>query len=305
MHGTITLEGIDKALSQLRKRSTAGLKSRFLAGIRAHYEGVTVIESIGDIDTDTLVIDLWETGDDPIVIKNRRKNLQSIKSSINAELIKLYRNGKNPEGIVIGPGNIFIMSDEARDNVFKSITDRAGPDDMGSSLDHLKHALESVSDLLAQPSALPGLNNSIDPEALRDVQCLIRELTETMGLGDLDHRRPGDGIGHGHGDNSGAMVEMDTGVVDNIPIEDDGAPEPGGDIVEEGELIDIVDDGNEPEDLETIELTESIDPDDGGDVSDAIDEVSGESLGGIDDGGDRNGETVATGDVDEEKGSDD
>ncbi|MBN2255371.1 MAG: SUMF1/EgtB/PvdO family nonheme iron enzyme [Deltaproteobacteria bacterium] len=405
MHATITLEGIDTALSQLRKGSTAGLKSRFLAGIRAHYEGVTVIESLGEIDTDTLVIDLWKTGDDPTVIKNRRKNLQSIKSSINTELIKLYRNGKNPEGIVIGPGNIFVMSDEARDNVLKSIKDRAGQDDMGSSLDHLKHALESVSDLLAQPSALSGLNNSIDPDALRNVQYLIREITETVGLGDSGHFRRGGGIRHGHGNNSGAMVERDAGVVDDIPteiddapddvgeiadytelidivddgnekeeleevdltesvdpddpetvdiieevaedeteappdelpreidggsgndgltdefgdtgsdsapIEDDDAPDDIGEIADDTEIVDIVDDGNETEDLEEVDLTESVDPDDGADVSDAIDEieegdideVSGEPPSGIEDGGNRNGEAVPTGDVDEEKGSD-
>jgi formylglycine-generating enzyme required for sulfatase activity len=62
-------------------------------------------------------------------MKSKRKNLNSIRSSINSDLMKLFRDGKNPEGIIIGPSNVFSMCDEAKDAFLKSLNSALSSDD--------------------------------------------------------------------------------------------------------------------------------------------------------------------------------
>ncbi|MBW2139339.1 MAG: hypothetical protein JRH06_17565, partial [Deltaproteobacteria bacterium] len=101
----ITLKGIDHAISNLRFRQKTSLKSRLVAAIREFYDGERTLESLRVISSNTLIKLLWNTGDDPAAIRAKRKNLSSLKSAINAELKILYKEGKNPEGIIIGKNN--------------------------------------------------------------------------------------------------------------------------------------------------------------------------------------------------------
>ena len=110
MGSIATLAGIDEALSNLNYRNEKALKYRLINAIRGYYTDESSVQTIQSIESDDLVKLLWDTGDDPAIIKNRRKNLNSIKSSINADLKERYKAGRNSEGIIIGPDNVFLCA---------------------------------------------------------------------------------------------------------------------------------------------------------------------------------------------------
>ena len=130
MNQAITINGIEKAVAGLAYANEKALKYRLIQIIRSHYEDDPPSASSGPINTDDLVKKLWDTGDDTELIRNRRKNLSSIKSMVNADLERLYREGKNPEGIIIGPDNLFVMSNEAKDKMIQSIMGHFGADSL-------------------------------------------------------------------------------------------------------------------------------------------------------------------------------
>jgi hypothetical protein len=125
----ITLKGIDQAISNLNYREKRTLKHELVYTIRQFYESEGSAESLGGIPPEVLVSALWIAGDDPEEMRSRRKNLSSIKYSVNVNLRSLYREGKNPEGIIIGRNNTFVMSDEAKDKflgAFKNFIRKQG-----------------------------------------------------------------------------------------------------------------------------------------------------------------------------------
>ncbi|MBW1716210.1 MAG: hypothetical protein JRJ77_10370 [Deltaproteobacteria bacterium] len=127
MASLITLEGIDKAISNLTYKNKNALKYRLVTTIRQYYKDENSVETIQAIDADELVKVLWNIIDDPTATESKRKNLRRIRYALNTDLRGLYKEGKNPEGITIGPANIFVMSDEAKDRTLKAlIADRDG-----------------------------------------------------------------------------------------------------------------------------------------------------------------------------------
>ncbi len=176
---TITFAGIDEALSHFDSRNKNALKYRLVTIIREHYENTSNPETISPIDTDDLVRIMWDIGNDSIAVKNRRKNLISIRSSINNELEKLYEKGKNPEGIIIGPGNTFVMSDEARNKVLDAFVQdsKEGPRD--EALGQIKETLKALNGML---SGLNGINGKHETGGIKEIQSLIQALNEKVGF---------------------------------------------------------------------------------------------------------------------------
>jgi len=129
MAATITKDGIAAAISALKIKDPNTLKARYLAMLQKAYEGCDPGEVSG-IPTEAVVAELWgaTTPDD---IKRRRKNLSSLRSSINRELKEAWEAGANPEGIVIGTSNNFVISDEAKDKIVETLADRLGVDSLG------------------------------------------------------------------------------------------------------------------------------------------------------------------------------
>lgn len=119
----ITLKDIEETINNLNYRSETTLKSKLIYAIRNFYQDENSIEKLKSIDTEELVKSIWGTGNNPESIKNKRKNFSSIKSSVNSDLKKLYQEGKNPQGIIIGHSNIFDISDEAKNKALASIAD--------------------------------------------------------------------------------------------------------------------------------------------------------------------------------------
>ncbi|TSA06777.1 MAG: hypothetical protein D4R73_10815 [Deltaproteobacteria bacterium] len=177
----ISLKGIDEAISSLNYRDNKTLKYRLVHAIRESYESKGAVTTLQGIDTDELVKALWDTGDDPSTIKSKRKNLSSIKSSVNADLKRLYEDEKNPEGIIIGRSNVFIMSDEAKDRLLTSFTGSAKKDG-GVTLEQINEVLNIVREVLSDPEALANTGNSDRTGKLSQLKKIIQGLSQQIGL---------------------------------------------------------------------------------------------------------------------------
>lgn len=122
MSDNISISGIEKAVSALEYRNSRSLKYRLIHAIKQFYDSDQSLQAIRAIDPYELVPLVWDNIIDTDQLKSKRKNLNSIRSSINSDLMKLFRDGNNPEGIIIGPFNVFSMCDEAKDAFLKSFT---------------------------------------------------------------------------------------------------------------------------------------------------------------------------------------
>ena len=184
MASLITLKGIDQAISNLNYQNKKSLKYRLVTVLRQFYEDKSSIESLRDIPADELIKVLWGIADEPATTKKKRKNLSRIRYSVNADLKTLYRQGKNPEGIIIGPTNTFTMSDEAKDKALKAFLaekiSSEEPDADGAELDY---------GLLGKTGSDEELMNE------KDIVHAIQELDEDYPTGGLEKVEVGDDLG--------------------------------------------------------------------------------------------------------------
>ena len=177
MRRIITYEGIDEALKNLRYANRNSLKSRLVNTIREQYrlfEGC--VDPVTGIDTDFLVKTLWETGDDPRLIKSKRKNFNSVKSTVNIDLKRLYSNGLNKEGIVINQKNIFDMSDEAKSEMLESFS-YGGEGNSQIPLDRITDVLSIINDFISQRESALEENTGLE-----QIKELIRDISGKMGI---------------------------------------------------------------------------------------------------------------------------
>ncbi len=115
----ITHQGISAAIANLRP-NPATLKGRLISLIHSYCPTDERLAEIDAIPAEDLIRQLWEV-DDPAVIHQKKKNLSSLKSSINKDLKKLAQQGKNPEGLIIGRDNVFTISDEHKDDLLQKL----------------------------------------------------------------------------------------------------------------------------------------------------------------------------------------
>ena len=101
-----SLKDIDQAIAELNYRSETTLKYKLIHAIRNWYTSEGSLEALQAIDPEDLVKSIWETGDNPELVRNKKKNFSSIKSGVNTDLKKLYTRGKNPQGIIINHSNV-------------------------------------------------------------------------------------------------------------------------------------------------------------------------------------------------------
>ena len=175
MASLITLEGIDQAISNLTYKNKNALKYRLVTTIRQYYKDENSVETIQGIDADELAKVLWNIGDDPAATESKRKNLRRIRYALNADLRGLYAEGKNPEGITIGPTNIFVMSDEAKDRTLKAlIADRDGL--MGADLAELAREYQAPEGVSRKGTGL--LEEVGLPEELMNEEEIVHAIEE-------------------------------------------------------------------------------------------------------------------------------
>ncbi len=182
MASVITLKGIEQAISNLNYTHKNTLKYRLVNTIMQFYENESSVQSLQGIDTEELIELLWDRSNDPTTIKNRLKNLRSIKSSISTDLRKLYEDGKNPEGIVIGRTNIFVMSDQAKANVLKAFKNNMEAQGT-ATLSQIADILNIVNEILSDPEAISDAKSTEGLGKLGQLKNLIKGLSEKVNLG--------------------------------------------------------------------------------------------------------------------------
>jgi formylglycine-generating enzyme required for sulfatase activity len=174
-----TLKDVDEAIEGLNYKNETTLKFKLLFAIRNSYLDESSIQSLQSIDTEELVRSVWETGDDLELIKNKRKNFSSLKSSINSDLKKLYSRGKNPQGIIINHINVFDISDEAKNKALASITDVLREKGIDTS-SRITEILAAVGDILA--GAISSANQEDIQEEINRLKSILSGLAEKTGL---------------------------------------------------------------------------------------------------------------------------
>jgi len=272
MASAITLEGIDQAISNLRYKNENTLKYRFVQNIRQYYASESSVEFLKEIDHEALIKMLWETDHSIETIKDKRKNLISLRSSVNADFKKLYEKGENPEGIKIGSSNIFVMSEDAKDKILKKVgydLQLDGTLKLDQIMEILKLANESVSGSMAVENTLTkdGLNKI---EHLKD---LIKGLSEKVGLGspklsntapEAGNKEDGEGIGggiSGKGDEDGSGSMETAEVLDEALVDEVDEVEEIADVDDEVEYVEGGDEEEILDDIEDVEVDEIADTD--------------------------------------------
>jgi hypothetical protein len=175
----ITLKGIEDALGNLEYRNENALKTRLIHVLRGVYLSHGGPDSVEAIPSEDLIASLWGALGDAEMLRSRRKNLNSVKSSVNADLRRLYREGRNPEGIVIGPENLFVISDEAKDDLLRSF--RARTEGAGTaSLAEIREVLAVMNGILAGRS-LPEAHSTGGNGDFQAIRELVKSLSEKLG----------------------------------------------------------------------------------------------------------------------------
>ena len=260
MASAITLEGIDQTISNLKYKNKNTLKSILIQHIRQYYTSENSVEVLNEIDHEELIKKMWDIDHSLETIKNKRKNLNSVRSSVNADLKKLYEKGENPEGIKIGSSNVFIMSEDAKDKILKKLGHDFQPDGtlkLDQIMDILKLANETVSGSMAveDTEKKDGLKKI---DRLKD---LIKGLSEKVGLGspELSTATPeaGGKAGKGYEDGTGSM-EMSE-VLDEEPLDEVDEVEEIADLDDEVEYIEGGDEEEILDDVEDVEIDEIAD----------------------------------------------
>lgn len=175
----IKLQDIDEAIENLHYKNETTLKSRLLRAVRQYYSDDSSAESLQTIDAEELVKTVWETGDDRDLLKTKRKNFSSLKSSVNSDLKKLYVEGKNPQGIVIGPDNIFAISNEAKDKALAGIMDvfkEKGIDTQSK----VSEILSALSEILSTTTPNPDAENT--KEEIDRLKNILGDISGKLGL---------------------------------------------------------------------------------------------------------------------------
>lgn len=157
----IKLQDIDEAIENLHYKNETTLKSRLLRALRQYYPDDRAAESLQSIDAEELVKTIWETGDDRDLLKTKRKNFSSLKSSVNSDLKKLYTEGNNPQGLVIGHNNTFTISDEAKDKAITGIMDVFKEKGIDTS-NKITEILSALSDILSTSMSNATAENTKD-----------------------------------------------------------------------------------------------------------------------------------------------
>ena len=115
----ITLHGMDEAIANLNLHPGT-LKSLLTAAIRASFPTEESLREIVALPAEDIIRQLWNV-DQPEEIRQKKKNLSSLKSALNKELKELTRQGKNPEGLIISRDNVFTISDEVKNDILQKL----------------------------------------------------------------------------------------------------------------------------------------------------------------------------------------
>ncbi len=144
--GNITIDSILEVAEQLKYRGNS-VKKKALDAILSFYEDKDSPDQVPFIDTDELVVKIWDLApDDHHRIRTKRRNFFSLRSSIVTDLEKLVSKDLNPENITISPANTFDMTEEAKRDLLSSFTNAVGGGNL--NLEQAAEVLKAISEYL-------------------------------------------------------------------------------------------------------------------------------------------------------------
>ncbi|MFZ5763172.1 MAG: formylglycine-generating enzyme family protein [Thermodesulfobacteriota bacterium] len=164
MPALVTLHGIDQALAALDLKPGT-LKALLAEAIRSFFPDEESLQQITAIPADELVKKVYGVTK-AAEIKAKKKNFSSLKSGLNKNLRDLDGD-RNPEGVIIGRDNVFIVSDERKDNLIRELGLAA------ESTQTLREMFKSFKSLF---------NEVIKEKGVHEVHDLLREFDETKKL---------------------------------------------------------------------------------------------------------------------------
>jgi len=132
------------------------------------------------IDADRIIQKIWHV-ESPEDIANKRKNYHSLKSSVNSDFQRLYRNGLNPDGIIIGDDNVFDISNEAKDTIFAKFASGSGKDRV-LNLEQLFEVLQVIERALNVPGVNDELENKQNENFLKRLDQTLSSVMDKYSL---------------------------------------------------------------------------------------------------------------------------
>ena len=205
MSAALTLDGIDHAISNLGYRSARSPKARLIRAIRACYANPASIGSLQEIPPEALIAKLWGKPGSAAEWRSRRKNLASVRSSVNADFNNLFDAGRNPEGICIGANFVFAMSEDAKERLLSSLT-RAIQPGQEASLTQMAELLAAAGQYLQKMNVQESEKS---PNGLAELKTVISRLAGLAGPGGFSP--PGADASSTGGDALGEVIETDAG----------------------------------------------------------------------------------------------
>ncbi|MDY7032526.1 MAG: SUMF1/EgtB/PvdO family nonheme iron enzyme [Thermodesulfobacteriota bacterium] len=182
MVGMLTVKGIDEALENLPQSNRASLRHTLLMAIREVYQHDDDLTRIESIPSESLIMRVWNVKDDPKQIKAKRKNLSSLKSSLNQSFKKLSNEGKNPEGVKIGRENTFVISDDRKDKLIQRLgTNIQENESLHNMVKAFRQALSQVNPDIASGDYEAAL------EELDKTKEMLKMFSKHMSIGDQAH----------------------------------------------------------------------------------------------------------------------
>ncbi|BCS95936.1 hypothetical protein DSLASN_15680 [Desulfoluna limicola] len=246
------------------------------------------------VNPDLLIQAIWNTTD-PDILRSRRKNLSTIRNSINRDLANLFDEGKNPEGVTISPEHALVVSQEAKEALYAPFADILKP----SNLPEIEKAgalLEALADMAEKEGRPLEGTDDLAEKLKRALQAL-----EKGGVPPSDE--------HERALNEDEEVPDEPEEELEIVDEDDAFEEVEDDELEEvldepDEELETVDEDDAFEEVEDDELEEILDEPDEEletvDEDDAFEEIKDDELEEVLDEPDEELETVDEDDAFEE-----
>jgi len=119
MPSLFTLQDLDETLNNLAL-TPGTLKAELAMAVRSYFADEQSLQAIPGIPTEEIIFKLWGVCQND-ELKARRKNFSSLKSALNKSLKDLDKEGKNQTGIILGRNNIFIISEERKDDLIRQL----------------------------------------------------------------------------------------------------------------------------------------------------------------------------------------
>ncbi len=176
----VSLEVIEQAAQDLGYRNRQSPKYRLVDALRQIRINCMDTGTKASYGADDLIRIVWEIPEDLSVPISRRKNLSSLRSSVNADLMALYRAGKNPEGVIIGNDYHFTICDEAKDQALARFRDLGL--ETGIDLQKIEETLKSAQDVLRGRTMMGSGGSESDSMSLESIRKAIRGLAEEVGI---------------------------------------------------------------------------------------------------------------------------